>query len=252
MLALLSPYFTLTYTLLALLALFVIYNAATKIATSRRIARLGGRAPVYKTYLPFGLDMLIEVLRYALTDRNMELWLKMFGKYGRGGWTIEGGVGQRVILTAEPENIKAILATQFKDYGKGEQFQKDWNDFLGHGIFATDGAYWHDSRQLIRPQFIKDRLSDLDLFEEHVQVLLGKIGGGREVDALDMFFRYIMNTSVLRNADHFQDLRWTRQHTSCWDRAWTVYTIRRRHLQMPSTTSNASKASSQESESWTA
>lgn len=30
------------------------------------------------------------------------------------------------IMTVDPENIKAILATQFNDYGKGEEFHAAW------------------------------------------------------------------------------------------------------------------------------
>ena len=30
------------------------------------------------------------------------------------------------ITTVDPENIKAILATQFHDYGKGEEFHAGW------------------------------------------------------------------------------------------------------------------------------
>lgn len=108
---------------------------------------------------------------------------------------MEVGSGERVILTAEPENIKAVLATQFKEYGKGEQFRLDWFHFLGNGIFAVDGALWHNSRQLIRPQFIKDRLSDIDIFEEHVKVLIGKLEEG-EIDTLDMMFRWVLNRGI--------------------------------------------------------
>lgn len=30
-------------------------------------------------------------------------------------------------MTVDPENIKAILATQFHDFGKGEEFHDAWN-----------------------------------------------------------------------------------------------------------------------------
>lgn len=30
-------------------------------------------------------------------------------------------------MTVDPENIKAILATQFQDFGKGEEFHDAWN-----------------------------------------------------------------------------------------------------------------------------
>ena len=89
--------------------------------------------------------------------------------------------------------MKAILATQFGDYGKGKDFNKEWHAFLGDSIFSTDGRLWHDSRQLIRPQFAKDRVSDLKCFERHVEVLLGLIGReGKTVDIVDLFYRYVV------------------------------------------------------------
>jgi hypothetical protein len=30
------------------------------------------------------------------------------------------------IFTADPEIVKAMLATQFQDFGKGEPFHRDW------------------------------------------------------------------------------------------------------------------------------
>lgn len=111
--------------------------------------------------------------------------------------------GQRAILTDDPENMKAILATQFKDFGKGESFHQDWKEFLGDSIFATDGELWHNSRQLIRPQFIKDRVSDLETFDRHLLVLLKElaatpdgIGRGKEVDVTGLFFRYTLDAAT--------------------------------------------------------
>ncbi|KAF2267432.1 cytochrome P450 [Lojkania enalia] len=196
MLEAISPYLSFSNFALALLILYVVSSTVSSLILSARIRKLGARGPIRTTYFPLGLDMLYEVMKYFLSDKNYEFWLQTFDKYGKGGWTIEAGSGERVILTAEPENIKAILATQFKDYGKGENFRKDFYDFLGNGIFTTDGELWHNSRQLIRPQFIKDRLSDLDIFEEHLQILTKKIEDAGEVDMLDMFFRYTLDAAT--------------------------------------------------------
>lgn len=188
---------SLPHLLLGAGALFVVYNIAARIHKDAQIRRLGARAPVRKSYLPYGIDLAYEVLTNAMKDNMYELWVAMFAKWaGPGRYTLEAGVGERVILTADPENIKAILATQFKDYGKGEAFRKDWHAFLGNGIFTTDGQLWHNSRQLIRPQFVKDRLSDIEIFEEHVQVLMSKIGQGQEIDTLDMMFRYTLDAAT--------------------------------------------------------
>lgn len=130
-------------------------------------------------------------------------------------------MNQRVIFTADPENIKAILATQFSNYGKGQEFHEEWKEFLGDGIFTTDGAQWYSSRQLIRPQFTRDRVSDLECFESHVETLFqamangGPLDGsrqssvdlsqshGRVVDISNLFFRYTLDvaTDFLLGAD---------------------------------------------------
>ena len=119
----------------------------------------------------------------------------------------------RIVFTADPENVKALLATQFSDFGKGEPFHDEWKDFLGDSIFTTDGAKWHASRQLIRPQFTRDRVSDLHCFESHVQTLFraiangGPLNGegqvvdihaanGRVLDISDLFFRYTLDVTT--------------------------------------------------------
>ncbi len=143
---------------------------------------------------PAGLDLTYRGVTAAIRHRNLEFWEWLFTSFGTAGspYTVEAQVGpQRFIFTAEPENIKAILATQFDDYGKGRPFHEDWKDFLGDSIFTTDGEQWHASRSLIRPQFIRDRVSDLAIFEKHVNVLLGLMGGrGQEVDVSALFFRF--------------------------------------------------------------
>jgi hypothetical protein len=43
---------------------------------------------------------------------------------------------------------------------------------LGHGIFSVDGKAWEHSRALLRPQFSRDQVSDLDLEERHLQNMI--------------------------------------------------------------------------------
>jgi hypothetical protein len=54
-------------------------------------------------------------------------------------------MGTTFITTDEPENIKCILATNFKDYGIGKRLEAFGPQF-GSGIFTTDGAHWEHSR----------------------------------------------------------------------------------------------------------
>lgn len=99
----------------------------------------------------------------------------------------------RVIQTREPEHIKTILTGKFADFGKGEAFHKLWIPFLGDSIFTTDGKEWQGSRSLIRPMFMKDRISDLDIFERKVRTMLSKYRPGEPTDVMDLFYRMTLD-----------------------------------------------------------
>lgn len=115
---------------------------------------------------------------------------------------LDGGISTRIVLTTDPENIKALLTSQFADYGKGESFHHEWKEFLGDSIFATDGELWSRSRQLIRPMFARDRIVDTEIFEKHVQKLIPLLGGSkspnasRVVDVGSLFFRYTLDAAT--------------------------------------------------------
>jgi hypothetical protein len=97
--------------------LYIYYTRNADI--ERRIAALGGRCRCLTAWLPFGIDLIWMDVRSAMTHTNMELWQKCFVKYGKGQHTVEATVmGQRIIFTDDPENIKAILGTQFDDFGE--------------------------------------------------------------------------------------------------------------------------------------
>lgn len=98
--------------------------------------------------------------------------------------------GQRFLFTDDPEHIKAILTGKFADFGKGEQFHNVWQPFLGDSIFTTDGQQWQDSRNLIRPMFVKNRVSDLHIFERWTQTMMAQFpSSGQTFDIQDLFYR---------------------------------------------------------------
>ncbi|KAK5635188.1 hypothetical protein RRF57_010900 [Xylaria bambusicola] len=105
--------------------------------------------------------------------------------------------GSRTIETREPAHVKAILATDFYSFGKGPNFHKMWYPFLGDSIFATDGKLWHNSRSLIRPMFMTDRLSDLIIFERQIEKMMKYIPpSGQTVEMMDLFFRMTMDVTT--------------------------------------------------------
>lgn len=102
-------------------------------------------------------------------------------------------LNHRIVLTADSENIRAVLATQFNDFGKGERFHAQWQEFLGDSIFSTDGDQWKTSRSLIRPQFVRERVGDLEVVDRHARTLVELMDkGGEAVDVVDLFFRCVV------------------------------------------------------------
>lgn len=74
---------------------------------------------------------------------------------------------------------------------------------LGNGIFSQSGVDWKHSREMMRPQFTRDQVSDLDLEERHVQNLMSALdvkmkpdGTSHEVDLQDLFFRLTLDSAT--------------------------------------------------------
>lgn len=184
---------------LLLIAFSSLYLAIRNLLENRAIAKLGSFAPRVRSYLPLGVDIVYRSIRHSQNHTEIDFWEYLFNWSPNGhSKTVELFLArQRWIFTADPENIKAILAAQFQDFGKGREFYETWKPFLGNSVFTTDGQQWHDSRQLIRPQFVKNRVTDLEIFEKHVGRLMDKMGGhGEEVDMAALFYRFTLDSAT--------------------------------------------------------
>ncbi|KAL3422602.1 cytochrome P450 [Phlyctema vagabunda] len=105
-------------------------------------------------------------------------------------------LGSRVIYTIEPENVKAIFATNFRDYGQTKT-RKDALAIFGPGIFTVDGHQWEASRALLRPNFVRNLVGDMSAFETHVLKMLEKIPGcGRVIDMQELFLHLTMDSAT--------------------------------------------------------
>lgn len=128
-------------------------------------------------------DILAEDLRNASTVRSTAL------------------DGSRLVLTTEPVNIQAVLATQFKVFETGWMRYLQMGPLLGKSIFTSDGSFWEHSRALFRPQFSRENINDLEATEEAVAELIRAIGPvdagewSHEVDLQPLFFNFTLDTA---------------------------------------------------------
>ncbi|KAF7198095.1 Cytochrome P450 52A12 [Pseudocercospora fuligena] len=110
-------------------------------------------------------------------------------------------LGQTIYFTSDPENIKAMLATQFPDFDLGPIRHAIMGEVLGEGIFVQDGKPWEHSRAMLRPNFVRDQISDLDMEERHVQNLFAALppqqdGWTAFTNLQELFFRLTMDAST--------------------------------------------------------
>ncbi|KAK4553414.1 hypothetical protein LTR86_009471 [Recurvomyces mirabilis] len=110
-------------------------------------------------------------------------------------------IGQQLIFTSDPKNIQAMLATQFQDYDLGPARRGNMKATLGDGIFVQDGKPWEHSRALLRPNFVREQVSDLELEERHIQDLMTVLpvqsdGWTAETDIQTLFFRLTIDSAT--------------------------------------------------------
>lgn len=105
--------------------------------------------------------------------------------------------GSEIISTREPENIKAVLGTQFNDFVLGIR-HKQFNILLGEGIFTLDGGGWKHSRAMLRPQFAREQVGHVELLEPHIQALARNIRNaqGQQFDLQPLFFKLTIDTGT--------------------------------------------------------
>ncbi|KAK4164196.1 cytochrome P450 [Cladorrhinum sp. PSN259] len=168
-----------SYLLLAGIALFVFKLQQlffTKRSFDRRARQLGcGPLPVYPAKDPIlGLDTLLSALR-AINSHRLLYWFddrsKICGKtyYGQA-------LGDWLIMTSDPDNIKAILSTNFDDWPiAGPRLYSTLPALGQDSIFTTNGHKWHNARALIRPSFVRNQVADLQCFDRHITNLLNVI-----------------------------------------------------------------------------
>jgi cytochrome P450 len=57
------------------------------------------------------------------------------------------------VITANPSNVEHMLKTNFENYPKGDHFITLLEDFLGRGIFNSDGKLWKVQRKTASHEF---------------------------------------------------------------------------------------------------
>lgn len=193
---------------------FILFQIASflliHVQNNRKAKRLGCQPAVRWPSDPFGYQNAAGMLK-ADADKQMPTWQQqrletISQREGRLVHTHQLSMPllRTSIVTFEPKNVQAILATQFKDFQLPLTRTGNFNSLLGTGIFAANGKQWEHSRALLRPQFVREQVSDLDLEERHVQNMMRSIDqattnqdGWTDVfDIMPLFFRLTLDSAT--------------------------------------------------------
>ncbi|CCX14453.1 cytochrome P450 [Pyronema domesticum] len=189
-----------TETIIFLLGALALHHLVTYLFTqynNAKFAREHGCLPPprWKAGI-LGIPHFLEMVRAAKKKEHVQF---ITSRWTPGWYTfIQNQFGYDSIQTADPENIKTILATSFKDFELGFTRKDAFHDMLGEGIFTLDGKGWEYSRGLLRPQFSREQVADTEMLKIHVERVLEhmKNAEGTEVDLQPWFYCLTLDSAT--------------------------------------------------------
>jgi len=121
---------------------YYVYWQLTVGVSRRRLSTLHTCKPTRKWRahpLLFGLDFFYSTYKALKAHRALENIATHFWLHGAN--TVQINVlGKTFVSTIEPENLKSVLAKDFKNWRVGNERKKVLGPLLGEGIFTSDGA----------------------------------------------------------------------------------------------------------------
>lgn len=180
-----------------LIGAYVVFSIFKWINNRILMGRLGAKPMQITRQDPYwGIPLLFQFLSEKKEGTMVDMMKERFQEVETDTFSFRIGTTP-VITTREPENIKAILATQFNDFVLGKRHTY-FKPLLGDGIFTLDGAGWKHSRAMLRPQFVREQVAHVKALEPHIQTLAKHILNtkGQRFDIQPLFFRLTIDSAT--------------------------------------------------------
>ncbi|KAL7914427.1 cytochrome P450 [Trichoderma velutinum] len=161
----------------------------------RKLKQFGSPAPLVRFRLPLGMDVAVTTA-YALFTHSflerVEKWLSAVP-----GRTVDlRTFGVSMFVTDEPDNIRAIMSTNWSNFGKGDVARGVFGNMMGDAIFIIDGDIWHQTKDMLRPHVGVLRSNDLEITEMHVQNLFQHFNTSPAVEVYDLIDRFQLDVTT--------------------------------------------------------
>ncbi|KAK5990014.1 Cytochrome P450 monooxygenase ascH [Cladobotryum mycophilum] len=180
-----------------LITIFLVISRIQSFLTYRKLSTSNGCSPP-PTY-PNGGGMLGLKLLRRLIKAKKEMTVptafsSIFDDTGTDVHTNQVYIlGMKTIWTRDPENIKAVLSSSFKDWCLPPSRVVALKECWGGGIFGAEGAEWEHSRAMLRPSFNRSQVQDTEIMEKHAQNLIDIIKDDETVDLAKIFPLFTMD-----------------------------------------------------------
>lgn len=158
----LSLSFTALIYLLSFPALYVFRSYTSLVASSWKASALGAiDIPRVRGTWPLNIDVLLNWAKSGTADEVGRMMVLMARQYGgtyntrvlgedqvclivivSNQWSLTGSITHWQIISSDPRVIKHVLIDDFDNFVKGQKFKERAQDFLGDGIFNSDGDNW--------------------------------------------------------------------------------------------------------------
>ncbi|KAF7334449.1 Cytochrome P450 monooxygenase CYP63 [Mycena venus] len=189
-----------TPTYLAFLISWAVVKSIFSNLRHARTAKQLGAQPIRQVVgkWPGNIDVLLRMIKAFKTSYVLDVYLQLFEEYQcttlntRILWADH-------IITMDQQHSKFVLSTGFGHFWRGHSQKERMETFLGEGIFNRDDETWKMHRNVARPFFARDRISDFDLFDSYTRRTLNLVSSltasGQPCEVQDLFSRFTLDAA---------------------------------------------------------
>lgn len=184
-------------TLILGLVYLLIQRLKTEVRRRKLISSHGCKPPTrFPVWDPvFGIDVMYKTAKAHSGNTMLSTVRTRHAQYGMTHSSRIANIP--TISTIEPENLKAVFSTYYKDFHVGPPRRRAFGPVVTNSIFVADGVEWEHSRAFLRPSFNKSQVNDLETLEIHIQHFLETIPkDGSTVDLAERFLRYTADVTT--------------------------------------------------------
>ncbi|KAF9530968.1 cytochrome P450 [Crepidotus variabilis] len=179
--------------LLARPALSMIQSRFGDYQDKKAAERLGAVLPPRRGKALSSMKALLTMIMNGFPGDVLDVWAEE-----HGNTFFFDKFTSRALITLDPDVVKAMLATQFDSFGKGEEFTGQMDSLLGSGIFNVDGEMFH--RAMTRPFFTRERISDFEIYGRNCDISLtlakDRLRQGEPIEFQDLVGRFTLDSAT--------------------------------------------------------